>query len=98
MDFLGDLIAAPFICLGWLIVGALAGTIAHNVMKSSASLIGDIIIGLIGAVIGGFIFNILGIARANDGLTGVIVSLIVATVGAIVIIAVVRVFRGQRVA
>ena len=98
MDVIGDILAAPFICIGWLIVGALAGALAHSIMKSSAPLIGDIILGLIGSVVGGFIIALLGISRPEGGLGGVIASLLVATIGAVVLIALGRMIRGQRVA
>ncbi len=97
MDLIGELLAAPFICIGWLIVGAVAGAIAHSIMRSSAPLIGDIALGLVGAVVGGLIVRLLNIYRPEGGIEGVIVSLIVAVVGAVIVIGVVRVLRGQSV-
>ncbi|MBK8024091.1 MAG: GlsB/YeaQ/YmgE family stress response membrane protein [Chloroflexi bacterium] len=94
---ISDILAAPFICLGWIIVGALAGIIAHSIMRSDAPLIGDIILGLVGAVVGGFLLNLFGIYRADSGITGVIVSLIVAVIGGIIIIAIGRLIRGRSV-
>ncbi len=98
MDVIGDILAAPFICVGWLIVGAIAGALAHSIMKSSAPLIGDMVLGLIGAVVGGFIVALLGLSRPEGGVTGVIASLVVATLGAVALIAIGRMIRGQRVA
>lgn len=97
MDFIGDLLAAPFICIGWLIIGALAGTLAHSIMKSEAALIGDIILGLIGAVVGGFLVSLLGLYRPEGGIGGVIASLVVATIGAIILIAIGRLLTGKKV-
>lgn len=97
MDVIGQILASPFICIGWIIVGALAGAIAHNIMKSSAPLISDIVLGLIGSVVGGFIVGLLGISRPESGIGGVIASLIVATIGAVIVIAVVRLLRGQKI-
>ena len=97
-DFISALLKSPFICLGWIIVGVLAGAIAHNVMKSRGSIIGDLILGLIGALFGGFIFGLLGIGKPDGGLTLIIVNLVIATIGAIVLIALGRMIRGQRVA
>lgn len=88
------IIASPFICIGWIIVGAIAGAVARNIMKdSNRPFIEDVILGLIGAVVGGFIFNVLGIGRPDGGITGVIVSLVVAIIGAVVLIGVVRMIR-----
>ena len=96
MDIITDILAAPFVCVGWLIVGAIAGALAHSVMKSSAPLIGDIILGLLGALVGGFLVGLLRLYRPEGGLDGVIASLVVATIGAIILIAAGRLFTGRR--
>jgi uncharacterized membrane protein YeaQ/YmgE (transglycosylase-associated protein family) len=96
MEIITDILAAPFVCIGWLIVGAIAGALAHTVMKSNAPLIGDIILGLLGALVGGFLVGLLGLYRPEGGLDGVIASLIVATIGAILLIAIGRLFTGRR--
>ncbi|MDZ4770177.1 MAG: GlsB/YeaQ/YmgE family stress response membrane protein [Chloroflexota bacterium] len=95
---IGDIFAAPFVCIGWLIVGAIAGIVANNLMKSNQPLIIDIITGLIGAVVGGFLLSLFGIYRSEGGLGGVIISLIVAIIGAVVVIAIWRAINGRRVA
>ena len=46
--------------IAWLVLGALSGWIANRLMNSSTGLIDNIIIGIIGAFIGGFVFNFLG--------------------------------------
>ncbi len=67
----------------WIVLGAVAGWIADMVMKSAHGTIEDIILGIIGAFIGGFIMNSLG----QPGVTGFnLYSLIVAVIGAVVII------------
>ena len=67
----------------WIILGAAAGWIAGAVMKSSHGLLEDIILGVIGAFVGGFIFNFFG----QLGVTGFnFYSLLVAIVGAAVLI------------
>jgi uncharacterized membrane protein YeaQ/YmgE (transglycosylase-associated protein family) len=81
----------PWGILAWLVVGIIAGWLAGVVMKGSGyGVIGDLIIGLIGAVIGGFLFSLVG---ASYGLLG---SIIVAFIGACILIAVVRLVRGGR--
>ncbi|MCK6580379.1 MAG: GlsB/YeaQ/YmgE family stress response membrane protein [Anaerolineae bacterium] len=94
---ISELLKAPFICIGWIIVGALAGIIAHNIMRSNASLIVDIILGLLGAVVGGFVLNIFGVGRPEGGIVGVIASLIVAVIGGVIIIALWRLIRGRSI-
>jgi len=67
----------------WVILGAVAGWIADMIMKSDHGVIEDIILGIVGAFVGGFILNFLG----QSGVTGFnIYSLIVAVVGAVVLI------------
>lgn len=81
--------------LAWLIVGALAGWLASIVMKTNAQqgLLLDIIVGIVGAFIGGFVFNALG----APGVTGFnIWSVFVAFVGAIVLLGLLRLVTGRR--
>lgn len=67
----------------WIVLGAIAGLIAGIIMKSKHGIIEDIGLGVVGAFIGGFIFNFFG----QSGVTGLnIYSIIVAVVGAIVLI------------
>lgn len=78
--------------LSWLIVGFLAGWIASIIMKTDASqgAFMDIIMGIIGAFVGGFVMNLFG----QSGVTGFnLYSILVATVGAIIVIAIGRSFR-----
>lgn len=73
----------------FLIIGALAGWIAGSIMKGKGyGIVGNMVIGIIGAVIGGLIFDLVGIAAG-----GFIGSLITATVGAIVLIYTVRLLK-----
>jgi uncharacterized membrane protein YeaQ/YmgE (transglycosylase-associated protein family) len=69
--------------ISWLILGLIAGFIASKVVnKTGSGLIMDIVLGIVGALVGGFVWTKLG----HTGVTGLnIPSLIVATVGAIVV-------------
>ena len=83
--------------LAWLIVGAVSGWLASIVMRTNASqgLLLDIIVGIIGAFIGGFLFNAIGVT----GVTGFdIWSVFVAFVGAVVLLGLLRLFTGRAVA
>lgn len=67
----------------WIVLGAVAGWIASMIMKSTNGMLEDIILGIVGAFVGGFILNAFGMS----GVTGFnFYSLIVAVVGAVVLI------------
>ncbi len=77
--------------VAWLVVGAIAGWLAGMVMKSSGGLITDIIVGILGALIGGFIFNALG---SSTDVTGInLPSILVAFIGSCVLLAGLRFLR-----
>lgn len=77
--------------LGWIIIGLIAGWLAGVVGRGRGfGCLADIILGLIGAVVGGWIFTKLGI-RAG----GVLGSLAAAFVGAVVLVAIARLFAGH---
>jgi uncharacterized membrane protein YeaQ/YmgE (transglycosylase-associated protein family) len=74
----------------WIIFGALVGWVASAVMGGGGGLIWDIIVGIVGAVIGGFIMNSFG----QSGVGGFnLYSFLVALLGACVLIAIVRAIR-----
>ena len=75
--------------LWFLLIGLAAGWLAGQIMKGGGyGLVGDLIVGVIGALLGGFLFRLVGLAAY--GLLG---SLVTATVGAIVLIALLRGIR-----
>lgn len=81
--------------LGWIlsiVIGALAGWIAEKIMHTDQGLVMNIILGIVGAVIGNFLLML--IFGATMG--GIVGQLIVAVVGACLLIAIVRAFRGRR--
>lgn len=72
-----------------LAIGAVAGWLAGVIMKGSGfGLLGDIVVGIIGAFIGSFLFGLLGISAG-----GLIGQIITATVGAVVLIFVLRLVK-----
>ena len=80
--------------IAWIVLGLLAGWIASMIMGSGGyGVVGDIIVGIIGALIGGFITGpLFGIDVTGFNVT----SLIVAVVGAIILIAIYRAVAGPR--
>ena len=75
--------------LWFILIGIAAGWLAGQVMKGGGyGLVGDLIVGVIGGLLGGFLFGLLGISAG--GLLG---SLVTATVGAVVLIALLRVIK-----
>ncbi len=95
---ISDILLSPLICIGWLIVGAIAGGLAHSIMNSSSPLILDIILGLIGSAVGNFLLYVFNINRPEGGLVGLIASIIIAVIGAVILIALGRVLTGRRAA
>ncbi len=78
--------------LAWIIVGGIAGWLASQVMKSRQGLLVNIVVGIVGAVIGGFLLNAVGVA----GVTGFnIWSVLVAFIGAVVLLWVLRLVSGR---
>ncbi|KAB2959293.1 MAG: GlsB/YeaQ/YmgE family stress response membrane protein [Thermoanaerobaculia bacterium] len=73
----------------FLLIGLAAGWLAGMLMKGGGfGLLGDMIVGVIGALLGGFLFRLLGI-----GISGLLGTLIMATIGAMVLIALLRVVK-----
>ncbi|HLL81983.1 MAG TPA: GlsB/YeaQ/YmgE family stress response membrane protein [Longimicrobium sp.] len=79
--------------LTWLIVGLIAGVLASLVM-GGVGLIGDIVVGIVGAFVGGWLFKQLGVTTPFSGLAGTIFT---AFVGAVILLFLLRlVTRGRR--
>lgn len=80
--------------LSWIIVGGLAGWIASMIMKTNESMgfVANIVVGVIGAFIGGFVVSLFG----KTGVTGFnLWSLIVAVLGAVILIWIVGKIKGR---
>lgn len=80
--------------LTWLIVGLIAGVLASIVAGGGFGLIGDIVIGIVGAFLGGWIFQKLGVHTPFSGLAG---TIFVAFIGAVVLLLILRLFTRRRV-
>ena len=80
--------------IGWIlaiVIGALAGWIAGKIMHSTPGLLMDIVLGIVGAIVGNFL--LMTIFGATMG--GIVGQLIVAVVGACLLIGIVRLFTGR---
>jgi uncharacterized membrane protein YeaQ/YmgE (transglycosylase-associated protein family) len=76
--------------LWWLLVGLIAGFLASVVMRGGGyGVVGDIIVGIVGAFIGGFLASLVGL-----GASGLIGTIIVAFIGACILIAILRAVSG----
>lgn len=74
--------------IGAIIIGILAGWIAEKVMKRNHGLLTNLLVGIVGALLGGFLAGALGISFG-----GFLGSLIVSTIGAILLLAIVSAIR-----
>jgi len=82
--------------IAWIIVGLIAGWLAGQVMKGSGyGIIGDLVLGLIGGVVGGWLVGVVAPTAEPSGFVG---SIIVATIGAVLLIFVARAVSGRSVA
>ena len=80
---------------GWImtiILGALAGWIAERIMKSNMGLLANILLGIVGALVGNWLFRLLFDAT----LGGIVGQLIVAVIGASLLIWIARLITGRR--
>ena len=90
IHFFGISVSNAF--LAWILLGLLAGWIAGLISGGGGfGCLGDIVIGLIGSVVGGWVFLKLGILGG-----GFIYSLAAATVGAVLLVAIARLLTGSR--
>ncbi|HTX05533.1 MAG TPA: GlsB/YeaQ/YmgE family stress response membrane protein [Steroidobacteraceae bacterium] len=80
--------------LAWIVLGLIAGFVASKIInKRGEGLLLDIILGVIGAVVGGWLFHAFGAA----GVTGLnLYSLLVAVVGAVVVLVIYHALRGKK--
>jgi len=82
--------------LAWLVVGIIAGFIASKIVnRTGGNLILDLVLGVVGAMVGGFLFNQFG----AHGATGInLYSILVAVVGAVIVLAIYHaLMRGRAV-
>jgi len=82
--------------IAWIVIGAVAGFITGKLMKGSGfGFLMDMVVGLVGAVIGGFLATHLGMA--GPGQQGLLISIVIAVVGAVVLTLLLRLVSGGRI-
>ena len=78
----------------WIVLGAIAGFITNLIMGGKEGVIGTIILGIVGAVVGGYLAGT--VLKVAD-VTGINVeSIVVAVIGAVIVVAVYRMVMGRR--
>ena len=82
--------------IAWIVLGAIAGWLTNMIMGGGQGVIATIILGIVGAVVGGWLAStVLGVADV----TGInIESIVVAVIGGVVVVAVYRALMGRRAA
>jgi uncharacterized membrane protein YeaQ/YmgE (transglycosylase-associated protein family) len=81
--------------IAWVIIGVLAGWLTGKLMKGSGfGFFMDMIVGLIGALVGGFLSSHLGLGGVGDH--GLIMSIVIAVMGAVILTALLRLISGNR--
>ncbi|MBA3395285.1 MAG: GlsB/YeaQ/YmgE family stress response membrane protein [Deltaproteobacteria bacterium] len=79
--------------LTWLIVGLVAGVLASLIVGGSGyGILGDIVVGIVGAFIGGFVFREAGWGTPFSGLAG---TIFIAFIGAVLLLVVIHLIRGS---
>ncbi len=81
--------------LAWIVVGIIAGFLARMVIKGEGpgGIFGDLLIGVVGAIIGGWLFRLFG----HVGATGInLYSIVVAFVGAVILLLIIRAIGGRK--
>jgi uncharacterized membrane protein YeaQ/YmgE (transglycosylase-associated protein family) len=79
--------------LWWALVGLIAGWLASAVVGGGLGVVGDIVVGIVGAFLGGFVFRALRINAPFGGLPG---TIFVAFIGAVVLLVLLRILRVGR--
>jgi uncharacterized membrane protein YeaQ/YmgE (transglycosylase-associated protein family) len=80
--------------IAWIVVGAIAGFLANMIMGSREGLLMMVVLGIVGGLVGGFIATSVLKIGAVNGIN--VESIVIATLGAVLVIAVVGMMQGSR--
>jgi uncharacterized membrane protein YeaQ/YmgE (transglycosylase-associated protein family) len=76
----------------WIVLGAIVGWVATLIMKTRGGIVWDIIVGIVGSVIGGWVMSLLG----YGGVSGFnLYSFVVALIGSVILLAIVKAVQGS---
>ena len=80
--------------VGWILLGLIAGFIASKIVnRSGQGFLLDIVLGIVGAIVGGYLFALVG----AEGVTGFnLYSMVVAVIGAVIVLVVYHALSGRR--
>ena len=81
--------------LAWIVLGLIAGWLAGMIMRGGYGLIGDILLGILGALVGGWLASLITGSDVTLGFD--LASLLIAVLGAVILIAISRAFSGRRI-
>lgn len=79
--------------IAWIVIGLIAGWLASKVIPSRLGVVGDTVVGMVGAVIGGLLFTMIG-AIGTTGFS--IWSVFVAFIGAVILLVVIRAMNNRK--
>jgi len=77
----------------WLLFGAVVGWIAGKIMSNRNSLFGNIVLGIVGSFVGGFVASLLGFGSLSGGFSFNLVNILISVGGACLVIFIVRLVR-----
>jgi uncharacterized membrane protein YeaQ/YmgE (transglycosylase-associated protein family) len=81
--------------IAWIVIGVLAGWLTGKLMKGSGfGFLMDMVVGLVGALIGGFLSSHLGFGGVGEH--GLIISIVIAVIGAVILTWLLRLITGNR--
>jgi uncharacterized membrane protein YeaQ/YmgE (transglycosylase-associated protein family) len=81
--------------IAWIIIGVIAGWLTGKLMKGSGfGFFMDMIVGLVGALVGGFLSSHLGMGGVGEH--GLIISIVIAVIGAVILTVILRLITGNR--
>lgn len=81
--------------IAWIIIGVIAGWLTGKIMKGSGfGFFMDMIVGLVGALIGGFVSSRLGFGGVGEH--GLVISIVIAVIGAVILTIILRLITGNR--
>ncbi|HYM85090.1 MAG TPA: GlsB/YeaQ/YmgE family stress response membrane protein [Candidatus Dormibacteraeota bacterium] len=80
--------------IAWIVVGAIAGFLASRIMRAREGLLMMVVLGIVGAVVGGFVATSVLRIGSVDGIN--VESIVIATLGAIAVVYVVHLATGSR--